>query len=68
MATNFAFLYHYLVCYFIVVASMVKVLLVVGGNPSINWYQVFADAKLHDEEEIRVEMAHWDGIKCFNDK
>lgn len=38
-----------------------KTILIVGGNPSINWYKVFENAKIHGEE-IQVEMAHWDGM------
>jgi len=41
---------------------MVKNLLVIGGSPKINWYSIFNGAKLHGEEEIKVEMAHWDEI------
>src|SRR5690349_6099098 len=41
-------------------SKMVKVLLVVGGNPNINWYEVFKGAKLHGKEDIVVEMTMWD--------
>jgi len=41
---------------------MVRTLLVVGGSPKINWYEIFKGAKIHGEEEIKVEMAHWDEI------
>eukprot|EP00026_Physarum_polycephalum_P008628 Phypoly_transcript_08721.p1 GENE.Phypoly_transcript_08721~~Phypoly_transcript_08721.p1 ORF type:complete len:383 (+),score=81.77 Phypoly_transcript_08721:284-1432(+) len=43
-----------------------KTLLVVGGNPNINWYKVFENAKIHDEEEVTVEMAHWDEINIVS--
>jgi len=41
---------------------MVKNILVIGGTPKIDWKAVFAGEKLHGEEAIRVERAHWDDI------
>jgi hypothetical protein len=33
---------------------MVKILLIIGGNPNINWYQVFQGEKLHGKEDVQV--------------
>lgn len=40
---------------------MPKTLLIVGGSPKIDWYDVFKGAAVLGGEEIIVEMAHWDG-------
>ncbi len=38
---------------------MVKVLLVIECTPSVNWYELFAHAKLHGTEPVQVEQATW---------
>lgn len=41
---------------------MVKTVLVIGGNPNLNWFEVFKDEKLHGKEDVLVDMAMWDEI------
>ena len=41
-----------------------KILLVIGGNPKIDWYKVFEKETVNGNE-ITVEMAMWDEV-CQN--
>jgi len=42
------------------------VLLVIECQPRINWYDIFADCKVHGVREVQVEQATWQEISVTN--
>ena len=55
-----------LICVVFICLSVMgkKILLVIGGNPKIDWYKVFEKETVNGDE-ITVEMAMWDEV-CQN--
>jgi len=45
---------------------MPKVLLIIGGDSSINWYDIFKGEKLHGKEDIITESARWEEISLVS--
>eukprot|EP01121_Diplochlamys_sp_Union-15-3_P017069 TRINITY_DN5940_c0_g1_i2.p1 TRINITY_DN5940_c0_g1~~TRINITY_DN5940_c0_g1_i2.p1 ORF type:complete len:120 (-),score=16.29 TRINITY_DN5940_c0_g1_i2:708-1034(-) len=45
---------------------MSKVLLIIGGDSKINWYELFKGTTLHGKEEIKVEFTRWDEMQLVS--
>jgi hypothetical protein len=41
---------------------MVKTILFIGGNPHLNWFDLFENEKLHGKEVIQIDVASWEEI------
>ncbi len=39
-----------------------KILLIVGGNPKIDWFKVFENETINGDE-LKIEMAMWDDVR-----